>query len=59
MPAHSGVEVNEYPCRGSQMPCSQMMSMNISPPRARADRKLDSVPKVNARIRSSSRRNIG
>src|SRR6478736_4105184 len=41
------------------MPCSQMMSMNIRPPRATADRKVDSVPKVKARMRKSGRRNIG
>ncbi len=41
------------------MPCSQMISMNISPPRAIADRNVDSVPNVNARIRNSGRRNIG
>src|SRR3954447_8307711 len=41
------------------MPCSQMMSMNISPPRATAERNVDSVPNVNARTRNSGRRNIG
>ena len=41
------------------MPCSQMISMNISPPRAIAERKVDSVPNVNARMRNSGRRNIG
>ena len=41
------------------MPCSQMMSMNIRPPRATADRKVESVPKVKARMRNSGRRNIG
>ena len=41
------------------MPCSQMISMNISPPRATAERNVESVPNVNARIRNSGRRNIG
>ena len=41
------------------MPCSQMISMNMRPPLARAARKVDSVPKVKARIRNSDRRNIG
>ncbi len=33
--------------------------MNISPPRATAERNVDSVPNVNARMRNSGRRNIG
>ena len=41
------------------MPCSQMMSMNMSPPRANDDKKLDRVPKVKARILKSWRRNMG
>ena len=41
------------------MPCSQMISMNIRPPRATAERKVESVPKVKARMRNSGRRNIG
>ena len=41
------------------MPCSQMISMNISPPRATADRNVDSVPNVKARMRNSGSRNIG
>ena len=41
------------------MPCSQMISMNIRPPRATAARKVDSVPKVKARMRKSGSRNIG
>ena len=36
-----------------------MISMNIRPPRASEDRKVDSVPNVNARMRNSGRRNIG
>jgi hypothetical protein len=36
-----------------------MISMNISPPRATAARKLESTPNVNARIRNNGRRNIG
>ena len=47
------------PCWGSQMPCSQMISMNISPPRATAERNVESVPNVNARMRNSGSRNIG
>ena len=41
------------------MPCSQMISMNIRPPRATADRKVESVPKVKARMRNSGSLNIG
>ena len=41
------------------MPCSQMMSMNIRPPRLNAARKLANSPAVNARILNSCRRNIG
>jgi hypothetical protein len=33
--------------------------MNISPPRATADRKVDRVPNVNARMRNSGSLNIG
>ena len=33
IPAHNGVRAKSYPCSGNQMPCSQMMSMNIRPPR--------------------------
>jgi hypothetical protein len=36
-----------------------MISMNISPPRATAERNVDSVPNVKARIRNSGSRNIG
>ena len=41
------------------MPCSQMISMNIRPPRATADRNVERLPKVNARMRNSGSRNIG
>ncbi len=41
------------------MPCSQMISMNIRPPRATAERNVESVPNVNARIRNSGSWNIG
>ena len=58
-PAHSGVRAKSYPCSGSQIPCSQMISMNISPPRLSAARKLASTPAVNARILNSWMRNIG
>ena len=59
MPAQSGVCSKLKPCCGSQMPCSQMISMNINPPRATADRNVESVPNVNARIRNSCSRNMG
>ena len=36
-----------------------MISMNSRPPRAIAARKVDSVPKVKARMRNRARRNIG
>ena len=36
-----------------------MISMNINPPRATAERKLEITPKVNARMRNKGRRNIG
>ncbi len=36
-----------------------MISMNISPPRLRAARKLANTPLVKARILNSCRRNIG
>src|SRR5690242_3921141 len=41
------------------MPCSQMISMNIRPPRATADKKVESVPNVKALIRNSWSRNMG
>ncbi len=41
------------------MPWSQMISMNIRPPRPMAARRLDRLPAVNARIRKSWSRNIG
>ncbi len=59
MPAHNGVRAKSKPCRGSQIPCSQMMSMNMRPPRPTAARKLASTPAVKARIRNSGRRNMG
>ncbi len=36
-----------------------MISMNIRPPRATAARKVESVPKVKARMRNRGSRNIG
>ena len=36
-----------------------MISMNIRPPRATAERNVESVPNVNARILNSGSRNIG
>ncbi len=59
MPAHRGVEAKLYPCSGSQMPCNQMMRMNIIPPRASEDRRLAMLPAVKGRIRKRRRRNIG
>ena len=44
MPAHSGVAQKLYPCSGSQIPCSQMISMNINPPRLSEARKLAMLP---------------
>ena len=41
------------------MPWSQMIRMNIRPPRATADMKLDNVPNVNARTLNSDSLNIG
>ena len=41
------------------MPCNQMISMNIRPPRATADRNVESVPNVKALMRKSGRRNMG
>ena len=41
MPAHSGVCSKLKPCCGSQMPCSQMISMNISPPRDRRQERRE------------------
>ncbi len=59
IPAHSGVTLKAYPCCGSQIPWSQMISMNISPPRLSAARKLASTPLVKARILNSWSRNMG
>ena len=41
------------------MPWSQMINMNIRPPRPSAPRKLANTPAVKARIRNSCNRNIG
>ena len=59
MPAHSGVEEKLIPRSGSQIPCSQMISMNISPPRDRAESREARLPAAKARILNSGRRNIG
>ena len=59
MPAHSGVWLKLYPCSGSQMPCSQMISMNCIPPRPSASMRLATLPKANARIRNNDSRNSG
>src|ERR1700730_7593510 len=44
MPAHSGVWLKLYPCSGSQMPCSQMISMNCMPPRPIASIRFAILP---------------
>ena len=59
IPAQNGVSSKLEPCNGSQIPCSQMMSMNIRPPRPIADKNVARVPKVKALIFSSDSRNIG
>ena len=59
MPAHSGVWLKLYPCSGSQMPCSQMISMNCMPPRPSASMKLARLPAAKARMRNSDSRNSG
>ena len=59
MPAHNGVSAKLLPCCGSQMPCSQMISMSCSPPRPRAPSSPATLPAVNARIRNRLSRNIG
>ncbi len=41
------------------MPCSQMISMNCSPPRAIAASSVAALPAANALIRNSFRSNIG
>ena len=41
------------------MPCSQMIRMNIRPPRPRLDSKLAMLPAVNGRILNSASWNIG
>ena len=59
MPAHSGVWLKLYPCSGSQMPCSQMISMNCMPPRPSASIRLARLPQKKARMRNSDSRNSG
>ncbi len=59
MPAHNGVSEKLYPCRGSQIPCSQMINMNIRPPRLSEARKLATFPALNALMRKRESRNIG
>ena len=41
------------------MPCNQMVSISISPPRAIEPRKPARFPAAKARIRNNSSRNIG
>ena len=59
MPAHSGVWLKLYPCSGSQMPCSQMISMNCMPPRPSASIRLARLPQTKARILNRESRNSG
>ena len=59
MPAHSGVSAKLFPCCGSQIPCSQMISMNWIPPRPRAPSIPAMLPAVNARTLNRLSRNIG
>ena len=59
MPAHSGVWLKLYPCSGSQMPCSQMISMNCMPPRPSASIRLARLPQAKARILNRESRNSG
>ncbi len=56
---HSGVDSKEYPCSGNQMPCSQMISMNCSPPRATAELRLARLPKAKGAMRNSRKSSIG
>ena len=59
MPAHNGVDSKLYPCSGSQMPCSQMISMNCSPPRPIDDISPARLPMPNAVERNSLMSTIG
>ena len=59
MPAHRGVSEKLYPCSGSQIPWSQMINMNIRPPRLSEARKLATLPAEKARIRKRESLNIG
>ncbi len=59
MPAHRGVWAKLYPWRGSQIPWSQMINMNIRPPRLSDAKKLATLPALKARMRNNDGRNIG
>ena len=59
MPAHNGVRSKLYPCSGSQMPCSQIISMNCSPPRLTDASRPAKFPVENALIRNNDMLNIG
>jgi len=59
MPAHNGVDSKLKPCNGSQIPCSQMMSMNCNPPRPTEAISPARLPAQNARMRNRLRWNIG
>ena len=48
-----------YPCSGSQIPASQITSMNCRPPRAIEPSRLAALPAANARILNSPSWNIG
>ena len=59
MPAQSGVSSKLKPCWGNQIPCNQMIRMNIRPPRAREERRVARLPAAKARMRNSPMWNIG
>src|SRR5664280_2496962 len=59
MPAHSGVSAKEYPCSGSQIPCSQITSMKDRPPRPSAERNPARLPALKARMRKRARSKSG
>ncbi len=59
IPAQRGVEAKLKPWLGSQIPWSQMIRMNISPPRPSEASRLARLPAAKARIRNRPMRNIG
>ena len=54
-----GVRLKLKPWRGSQIPWSQMISMNMRPPRPTPASREERLPAVKARILNSGKRNIG